>query len=237
MEKFSMRKSEEQNLHAGEPKEAGKTGEGESPERSAAREELPGREAASKERSDAEKKYFELIKPENETEERILRDPEWQQGAAWDKPREGHSEVKIISHIVEVLHNVDELPDVSEHERAQLRLIALVHDAFKYRVDMSRPRFGENHHGALARKFAEKYTNDAVALNIIQRHDDAFNAWRNGHETGKWEQAKKRIRDLVIKKIGRENLRSYLFFYQCDNETGIKEQECLEWFKKITKEL
>lgn len=189
------------------------------------------------ERSTAELNYAEIIKPENVLEEQILNDIEWQQGAAWEKPRIGHPEVKIISHIVEVLGNIDRLPDVAEHERAQLRLIAILHDAFKYRVDMSKPKFGENHHGALAKKFAEKYTQDEVVLKIIQRHDDAFNAWHNGNETGKWEQAEKRVQDLIMKKIGRDNLRLYLLFYQCDNETGIKSQESLQWFKEKVKEL
>lgn len=180
--------------------------------------------------------YLEKVKPENNLEWHVLSDLRWQQGVAYGKPRSGHPEGKIIFHVVEVLENIEKLQDISEHERAQLRLIALIHDSFKQQVDRSKPRVGENHHGMLARRFAEKYTQDETVLKIIQLHDEAFNAWRRGNESGDWEKAEKRLRDLVA-NLGKENLQSYLRFYQCDNETGTKDQESVRWFKERIKEL
>ncbi len=60
-------------------------------------------------------------------------------------------------------------------ERRALQLIALVHDTFKYRVDLSRPRTFGNHHAALARRFAERYIDDAMVLEIIELYDEAYN--------------------------------------------------------------
>lgn len=180
--------------------------------------------------------YSEIIKPKNQIEESIIKDARWQRGAKYGKPRSGHPEGKVIYHIDEVLRNVERLSEVSEHEREQLRLITIIHDAFKYKVDRNKPRRGENHHGMLARKFAEKYTDDIAILKIIQLHDEGRHAWRIGHETGNWENAKKCIQDLIV-NLGRENLQLYLLFYQCDNETGDKDQESLQWFREIIKKL
>ncbi len=180
--------------------------------------------------------YFEVIKPKNSLEESIVGDAEWQKGAEYGKPRGGHPEGKVIFHIEEVLRNVENLPDISESERAQLRLITIIHDTFKYKVDQSKPRDGKNRHGMLARRFAEKYTDDATVLKIIQLHDEAYRIWRMGHQSGELEKAKKRVRDLVT-DLGKENLKLFLLFYQCDNATGTKSPENFQWFKERVKEL
>ncbi len=79
---------------------------------------------------------FEL---ETELEKRIAADPEWQEGIDWGKPRTGHLEGTVKYHIADVLANIDrQCP--GEEERRDLRLVALIHDAFKYRVDESRPK-------------------------------------------------------------------------------------------------
>jgi len=172
---------------------------------------------------------IDKIKSENETERQIMEDPEWQTGAAWGMPREGHPEGQVIYHIEEVLNNIDKLGVLSE-ERTKLRFIGLIHDTFKHRVDITQPRVGSNNHAVIARKFAEKFTNDAAILDIIELHDEAFNAWRKGHETGKWDKAGERLRQL-LDRVG-SNIRLYYLFYTCDNETGDKDQECLRRFEK-----
>jgi hypothetical protein len=45
--------------------------------------------------------------------------------------------------------------------KLKLRIIAIIHDTFKYKVDRSKPKEGENHHGMLARRFAEKFITSA----------------------------------------------------------------------------
>lgn len=170
------------------------------------------------------------VQPENELESRIVGDAEWQEGAAWGMPREGHPEGKVIFHIEQVLENVEKHAS-NQEERSKLRIIALIHDTFKYKVDISKPRVVDNNHAVIARKFAEKYLSDPTLLNIIELHDEAFNAWRKGNETNKWDVAEKRLRKLCD-WLG-PSLPLYYKFYRCDNETEDKDQACFRWFGEM----
>jgi HD domain len=168
---------------------------------------------------------------ENELEAKIIADPAWQEGARWGEPRPGHPEGTVASHIAEVLSNVDRHA-VDRDDRARLRLAALVHDTFKYRVDQSRPKVAGNHHAMLARRFAEGYVDDVGLLEVIELHDEAYNSWAEGVRSGDWAGARARARDLLGRLGG--NLPFYLRFYRADNETGDKSQEPLEWFERLT---
>lgn len=135
------------------------------------------------------------------------------------------------NHIAEVLRNVDRL-GASAQERADLRLIALVHDTLKFRVDDSRPRTGENHHAVRARRFAERYIEDTGLLEVVELHDEAYNTWRAGARGGDWPKAEARARRL-IERLG-PRLDLYLRFYRADNATGSKDPEPREWFERLT---
>lgn len=167
---------------------------------------------------------------ETELERRIAADPEWRAGLEYGRPRPGHPEGAVVCHIAEVLANVDRFYGDSPL-RERLRLIALIHDNFKYRVEPARPRSGENHHAAIARRFSERYISDPCVLAVIELHDEAYNAWQKGHRNGDWSRAEERARAL-LQRLGGE-LELYLAFYACDNATGDKSQEPLEWFRKI----
>lgn len=209
------------------------TGKSETEGKSIESHELRGvakQEGGVIERSVAELKYFEIIKPESSLEERIINDPEWQEGAGWGEPRRGHPEGAVIFHIAEVLQNINKLNGISELEKEQLRLIALIHDSLKSEVDTRHPRINENQHGMLARRFAEKYSQDDAVLRVIQLHDAAYDAWRKRNEVG-GERALRLINNLVV-DLGPENLNLYLLFYQCDNETGTKSREHFQWFRE-----
>ena len=170
-----------------------------------------------------------IIKPENEIEEAICNDPEFITGASYGKPRNGHPEGEVIYHIAEVLKNVDLYSN--EGSREDLRLLAILHDTFKHKVDKSKPKSGENHHGAIARRFAERYTSDLRILEILELHDDAYNAWCKGDRDKNWKAAESRA-DKLVSRLG-DNLGLYFDFYRCDNETGDKSQECLKWFYEL----
>lgn len=170
------------------------------------------------------------IAPESELERRIVADPEWREGVRWGRPRPGHPEGSVLAHVREVLENVDRWAR-SPAERARLRLIALVHDAFKYRVDRSLPRTGANHHGALARTFAERHIDDPGVLEVIEHHDAAYGAWSFGRRSGRWDEAEERARALIA-RLG-EHLDLYLAFYRCDKHTGDKTDADLEWFEAL----
>ena len=172
------------------------------------------------------------FKPETEFEEKIVNDQEWMAGAMWGEPREGHPEGKISFHIKDVLENVTKLAPNSK-TREKLRLIALVHDTFKYKVDIAKPLTGNNHHAFIARKFAEKYIDNVELLEIIELHDEAFNSWQKGNRDNKWDKAEERATTL-LKRIN-SFIDLYLIFYKCDNQTDGKDQACVEWFENFVK--
>lgn len=168
--------------------------------------------------------------PETELEQQIINDPEWIQGASWGEPRPGHPEGAVIFHILEVLNNVETLYGDSPL-RENLRVLTLIHDTFKNKVDRNFPAKGENQHGMIARRFAEQFIGDPAILNILQWHDDAYSAWKKGANEGDWEAAYDSALAL-INALG-PNLDLYVAFYTCDNTTGDKTQEPLEWFINI----
>ena len=184
----------------------------------------------------------ELLLPESELEEAILRDPAFRQGLLWGKPRFGHPEGQVVYHIREVLDNVDlvcELltkkngADVST-KRTHLRLITFIHDAFKYQEDKSKhPRDWSKHHAVYARKFARRYIDDPILLEVIELHDDAYYSWRLTHLYEKPEMGQKRLTNL-LDRIG-DYLQLYYLFFKCDTRTGDKNQAPLKWFEATVK--
>lgn len=171
---------------------------------------------------------IDTLKPETEIERLIVSDKEFLDGALWGESREGHPEGQVALHILGVLNNIDKYS--ISHNREKLRLVALVHDTFKHKVDQTKPKIGDNHHAVIARKFLEKYCSNKETLLIAELHEEAFNAWQKGNRDNKWNIAEDRALKL-INKLGK-NLNFYLIFFKCDNETGNKKQDCLYWFEK-----
>ena len=167
---------------------------------------------------------------ETPLERRIAADPGWRRGVEFGEPRPGHPEGAGKWHIADVLENIDRLHGGSPL-RESLRLIALVHDSFKHEVDESRSRSGENHHAMRARRFAARYVPDPVLLEIIELHDEAYNAWQKGHRDGRWDKAEERARRL-LDRLG-DAVALYLAFFACDNATGDKRPDSYEWFRRV----
>jgi hypothetical protein len=173
----------------------------------------------------------EIIKPENPLERRIIQDPLFIAGAMWGKPRRGHPEGAVIYHIGHVLRNIDMY--FEGKKRDKLRLIAIIHDTFKYKVDKAQPRHGENHHEMIARRFAEKYISDKEILDIIELHDEAYNSWAKGNRGGGWDKAEQRAERLIARSGDSADM--FMSFYRCDNETGDKQTEDYLWFQSLLK--
>lgn len=172
-----------------------------------------------------------LLRPETDLERTLLQVPEFRQGLLWGEPRFGHPEGKIVLHIREVLDNVDQIGNLTKEQRQQLRLITLVHDTFKYAEDRSRPRDWNKHHGVLARRFLERYSNDQTVLDIVETHDDAYYAWLGQkHEEFGTENPHKSL-DNLLQRVGYCSQLYYLFF-KCDTQTGDKTQAPLKWFER-----
>jgi hypothetical protein len=171
----------------------------------------------------------DIIKPENQDERLIIEHPDFETGALYGKARRGHPEGQVIYHIKEVLANIDKHAETDE-ERSKLRLIAIIHDTFKHKVNRALPKSGENHHGMIARRFAEKFIRDQAVLQVIQRHDDAYNAWSKGDRDGDWTAAERRVDALIMGLIAEDIVELYKAFYYCDNNTGDKSMDCYDWF-------
>jgi hypothetical protein len=176
-----------------------------------------------------------IVKPENGIEIAIISDAVFIQGANHGRPRSGHPEGQVIYHIKEVLENIDKFY-ADDEDRQDLRLIAIVHDTFKHKVDNTKPKVGDNHHGKIAEIFAEKYCNNTKILQVIQSHDEAYNAWSQGGRHGDWYKAKRRAEKLIGDLNLLDCLDLYIKFYRCDNATGDKSNESYEWFKKLIEE-
>ena len=169
-----------------------------------------------------------LLKPETDIENQLINHPDFMEGLFWGKPRYGHPEGKVIYHIAEVLKNIDQL-NINLHTRQQLRLVAFLHDTFKYLEDTKRPRDWSKHHGVLARNFATQFIDDEVVLKIIEHHDEAFYSWRAQYVFNKVEDGEKRLEKL-LKNIG-DDLQTFYHFFKCDTQTGDKNQKPLNWFE------
>lgn len=177
-------------------------------------------------------KIRNVIKPENDLEREIINDKEFFQGVNYGKPRKGHPEGKVLFHIGEVLANVDKYYG-DDPERSKLRLLAIIHDSFKYKVDRSKPKYGDNHHGHYASVFAQKYVDNSQLKYILIVHDDAYNAWQAGNRRGRWDVAEKRGTGLGSDLFHIDALDLFLKFYYCDNKTGNKTNEDYEWFYNL----
>lgn len=178
-----------------------------------------------------------IVKPINGLETTIISNADFIVGAMYGKPRSGHPEGQVIYHIKEVLANIDKwYSDDDDYE--DLRIIALLHDTFKHKVNQNLPKAGENHHGMIARRFAEKYqlAYHTDVLTVIQYHDDAYNAWSAGGRHNDWYKAKKRATNLINALLIENCLDLYVKFYRCDNATGDKSQENYEWFLELVEQ-
>jgi len=167
---------------------------------------------------------------ETPLERKIAEDPRWQKGVVWGKPRAGHIEGPVMYHIADVLTNI-ERSHPSNEERSKLRLIALVHDTFKYRVDELRPRVGHNHHAHIARIFAEDYITDPTLLDIIELHDEAYHCWSLGQYKGKWRSAEERL-DYLMTRMG-SAFSLYACFFYADSCTVSKNPMPILWFDEF----
>jgi hypothetical protein len=176
-----------------------------------------------------------IIKPENGLETAIIDDLEFIIGASYGKPRPGHPEGAVIYHIKEVLANVEKYYGDDDY-RSELRLIAMLHDTFKYKVNRDIPRTGENHHGMIAKRFAEKFPIHNYILIVIELHDDAYNAWQKGGRRGDWYGAERKAKNLINALQIENCLDLYLKFFHCDNSSGDKTSQNYGWFIKLAED-
>jgi hypothetical protein len=147
-------------------------------------------------------------------------------GLAWGRPRPGHPEGPVGVHVGDLLRTIDEW-GVTGARRAELRFLALVHDAFKSQVDEWRPKTGGNHHAARARRFAECFVADERLLATIELHDQPYALWRRMRRTGHLDE---RAFARMMRAIGDPEL--FLTFIELDGSTEGKDPEPVRWFRE-----
>ena len=165
------------------------------------------------------------FEPENDLERRLEADPRLVEGLAWGRPRKGHPEGAVANHVADLLTTIDDWGETGT-SRADLRLISLVHDAFKHAVSPLRPKSGENHHAMRARRLAEEYTDDERVLATIELHDRPYGLWRRRRRTAgvpdhKVDEMLARIPDLAL----------FLRFVELDGSTEGKAAKPIEWLR------
>jgi hypothetical protein len=165
------------------------------------------------------------FEPENELERRVTSEPELLEGLAWGKPRAGHPEGAVGTHVSHLLETLDESGETGER-RELLRFMALVHDSFKYQVRERLPRVGENHHAMRARRFAERFTDDERLLATIEFHDRPYALWRKLKRRGKLDEGGFR---RMIRRIPDPEL--FLRFIELDGSTEGKRPEPIDWLR------
>jgi hypothetical protein len=154
--------------------------------------------------------------PETPLEQRLLSQPELARGLAWGKRRFGHPEGRVGLHVAGLMAAIDE---ASPHRR-NLRLLALVHDSFKYLVRPEAEYSPDNDHAVLGRRFAERFIDDERVLAALELHDEPYWIWRTG--SGRLEAVIERVPDLEL----------YLRFVELDAVCEGKDPTLLWWVRR-----
>ena len=163
--------------------------------------------------------------PEGALESALIRERDLIEGLRWGKPRQAHPEGAVGNHVADLLREIDRSGETGER-RALLRVVALVHDSFKYAVVPWRPRTGENHHATRARRFMERFTDDERILSTIELHDRPYGIWRRKRRRGR--AAAQRL-DAVLARIPDHAL--FLRFVEIDGASEAKNPEPIRWLR------
>ena len=165
------------------------------------------------------------FRPAPGLEAEVCADPELLEGLAWGRPRRGHPEGAVGNHVADLCRAIDRRGEPPQR-RAELRLIALMHDSFKGQVQHARSRTGENHHAMRARRFAERYTTDERLLATIELHDAPYAIWKRlRRKGGEGDHALTRL----LARIPDRDL--FMRFVELDASTEGKDSEPVKWFR------
>jgi hypothetical protein len=158
--------------------------------------------------------------PETALERALAEDRELLAGLAWGRPRPGHPEGAVGRHAAEILSGIAAF---AGRRRRELRFLALVHDAEKFRVRPERGPVPDNDHALLARRFAERYTDDPRLLETLEFHDTWYRIWRrrSPHDDG--------LPELYELLGGLPDLDLFLHFVELDGATTGKHPGPLAW--------
>lgn len=174
--------------------------------------------------------FFRLIEESNKYQEvydKIRQDPIWLKAIEGGRVRPGHPEGKIKFHIADVEKYLDaHKNEVSENDYWRLKIMALVHDAFKNDNNPKVPIMDPNSHASLGRQYAAKFVDDQDMEMMLQYHDYPYSLWKKAN---KGIVVSEKVKEL-LNKIN--NKKVYDLFMRADGSTPGKSQEPLEWWLK-----
>jgi hypothetical protein len=161
------------------------------------------------------------FQPETDLERRLAADPILGEGLAWGDPRPGHPEGAVGEHVAWMLRHIDR----AHPRRRELRVLALLHDSFKFRVDPNLGYSPENDHARLARRFAERHLDDERILATLEWHDEPYWIWRHGADQAALADVLARVPDVELLRA----------FVELDGSTPGKDRTFLCWFRRAVR--
>lgn len=174
-------------------------------------------------------KRLELRSP---LEMSIVKDSMWQIGALAIPTNPVHTERNTFEHVFDILTNIHNLSPEQSDLISDLRVLALVHDNFKYMVDQSKGRNDNNYHGLFAHQFLSKYTEDPRLLFVVQHHDAAYNIFKRIKRNPASAEGPEAIAKLLKAISDLDAVNLYTNFFYVDSHTGQKTHDAYEWFKQ-----
>jgi hypothetical protein len=164
------------------------------------------------------------IAPETGLERRLLSDSQLRAGLMWGSPHFGHPEGRVAAHVAQILDAIEQ----DEPMRRDLRFLALVHDSFKAAVDADAPWSPENDHAVLARRFAERFTDDERLLVALELHDEPYWLWRSAPD-----------RDAALASMLARvpDVELFARFVELDAANEGKDLSFLWWFRRVLAKL
>jgi hypothetical protein len=159
--------------------------------------------------------------------ERITADPRYKKNIEYGRPRSGHPEGKVKSHIAELEINLEKLnPRLPTPEYYwKLKFLIHVHDSFKAESKRNVSALNPRSHASLAKTFASEFTEDKDLLNIIQFHDQSYVLWKQFKSRGSYNQ-----QDFQNLLEAIKDWDLFLLFIIIDGSTQGKEISKLFWF-------
>ena len=172
---------------------------------------------------------LETLIPETALEKSFFEDDDFILGLMWGKPRKGHPEGEVYKHIIHVFDNIEKL-NLSSEDRQKLRIVALVHDSFKFKEVIDTPRDWSKHHGVYAAQFLSAFTNNETLLGITKWHDEAYYCWRDINNNKDAQLCAEKVSKMFLKI--QDYIQLYYLFFVCDTMTGDKNLEPIQWFEE-----
>lgn len=172
---------------------------------------------------------------------RLKRNPRLQENLDKGEPRPGHPEGSVRKHVQELERNLEKIKALlSPEEYWRLKVMAIVHDAFKAEAETKVPINDPKSHSSIAavflmdEMFAYGWSNigkeralglKTDLLRQVQYHDAPYALWLRWKKTGEADTL--RMADLEAKISDWD---AFLAFVLIDGITKGKSAEPAEWF-------